>query len=209
VPVERRDNLYVLPGRRTDEPAVKYRGIFINDEAPALAGWAQDVRRHNHQFYEHVFELILRCGATTCGRRCGAARVLRRRSAQRAAGRRVRHRDRAPHHEPMMRAHVEWARYGEGRMELRDATPKSCASSGAAASNGWGSHESVVTLGMRGDGDEPMTEETSIALLERIVADQRRSSPRSPASPRSTPQVWALYKEVQDYYDRACACPTT
>ena len=34
-------------GRARDgEPAVKYRGIFLNDEAPALSGWAQrEVRR--------------------------------------------------------------------------------------------------------------------------------------------------------------------
>jgi hypothetical protein len=43
VPVERHEALYVLPGRRVDDgPAVKYRGIFLNDEAPALAGWAQE-----------------------------------------------------------------------------------------------------------------------------------------------------------------------
>jgi hypothetical protein len=30
---------------------------------------------------------------------------------------------------------------------------------------------------MRGDGDMPMTEGANIALLEKIVADQRRSSP--------------------------------
>ena len=40
VPVIQKKSVYVLPGRFSDgEPAVKYRGIFINDEAPALAGW--------------------------------------------------------------------------------------------------------------------------------------------------------------------------
>ena len=62
VPVEQRQDLYVLPGRYTQgPPAVKYRGIFINDEAPALAGWMQEkFGGHNHKFYDHVFELILR-----------------------------------------------------------------------------------------------------------------------------------------------------
>ena len=37
VPVQHKENLYVLPGTYTQgEPKVKYRGIFINDEAPAL-----------------------------------------------------------------------------------------------------------------------------------------------------------------------------
>src|SRR5690606_6611170 len=35
VPVERKANLYIKPGSYTDgEPAVQYRGIFLNDEYP-------------------------------------------------------------------------------------------------------------------------------------------------------------------------------
>ncbi|MGV3540408.1 MAG: glycosyl hydrolase 115 family protein, partial [Rufibacter sp.] len=62
VPVRKQQNLYVLPGRHTKgEPKVKYRGIFINDEAPALSNWSREVfGGFNHKFYEKVFELILR-----------------------------------------------------------------------------------------------------------------------------------------------------
>ncbi len=62
VPADYRPNLFVLPGRHTQvEPAVKYRGIFINDEAPALSGWVTEkFGGFNHTFYEKVFELILR-----------------------------------------------------------------------------------------------------------------------------------------------------
>jgi hypothetical protein len=43
------------------KPAVKYRGIFLNDEDPALSGWAKaKFGGMNHDFYEQVFELILR-----------------------------------------------------------------------------------------------------------------------------------------------------
>nr|GFD52197.1 uncharacterized protein [Tanacetum cinerariifolium] len=42
VPVVHHAALYVRPGRHLiREPAVKYRGIFINDEAPAFSGWAK------------------------------------------------------------------------------------------------------------------------------------------------------------------------
>ena len=34
--------------------------------------------------------------------------------------------------------------------------------------------ETLVTIGMRGDGDEPMSEDADIALLEKIVKDQRQ-----------------------------------
>ena len=37
------DALFVKPGRYIEgEPAVKYRGIFLNDEAPALSGWVKE-----------------------------------------------------------------------------------------------------------------------------------------------------------------------
>jgi hypothetical protein len=71
-----------------------------------------------------------------------------------------------------------------------------------------GSHESIVTVGMRGDGDKPMTEGTATALLERIVTDQRKILEEVTKKPASeTPQLWALYKEVQDYYDKGMRVP--
>ena len=43
VPVIRQNNVYIKPGVYTDgEPAVKYRGIFLNDEAPCLTGWVKN-----------------------------------------------------------------------------------------------------------------------------------------------------------------------
>jgi len=65
VPVTHRDQLFVRAGRYVQgEPAVKYRGIFINDEAPALTGWVREkFGNYNHQFYEKVFELLLRLKA--------------------------------------------------------------------------------------------------------------------------------------------------
>ena len=41
VPVRRQAELYLTAGSRRDQPEVKYRGIFINDEAPAFSGWAR------------------------------------------------------------------------------------------------------------------------------------------------------------------------
>jgi hypothetical protein len=68
--------------------------------------------------------------------------------------------------------------------------------------------EGVVTIGMRGDGDEAMSEGTAIPLLEQIVADQRTIIAETTGKPApETPQVWALYKEVQDYYDQGMRVP--
>ena len=63
-PVMHQDNLSIVKGEYTaGEPAVRYRGIFLNDEAPCLTTWVKNTYGTNygdHRFYERVFELILR-----------------------------------------------------------------------------------------------------------------------------------------------------
>lgn len=41
---------------------MKYRGIFINDEAPSLTGWVHEHfgAVYDSEFYKKVFELLLR-----------------------------------------------------------------------------------------------------------------------------------------------------
>jgi len=111
------------------------------------------------------------------------------------------------HHEPMLRAQQEWKRYGTapGIMKTNDTVLRKFWTKGI-----WnmGAHESIVTIGMRGDGDKPMTQGTAIGLLERIVGDQRKIIEEVTEKPASqTPQLWALYKEVQDYYDKGMRVP--
>jgi hypothetical protein len=209
VPVQKTPNLYVLPGRHTQgEPAVKYRGIFINDEAPALSGWAYEkFGGFNHKFYDKVFELILRMKGNYLwpamwGRAFYVDDTLNPKLADEygvVIG--------TSHHEPMMRAHDEWRRFGRGRWnyELNEETLREFWREGIKRMD---SYESIVTIGMRGDGDEPMSEETEIALLERIVKDQREIIEEVTGKPTYTiPQKWALYKEVQDYYDKGMRVP--
>ncbi len=208
VPVPRRSALYVAPGRFVDAPVVRYRGIFLNDEDPALGGWMQaKFGGPNHAFYAHVFELILRLKGNYLwpamwGRAFHDDDPLNPQLADEygvVIG--------TTHHEPMMRAHVEWERHGQG--------PWDYARNADALRGFWregiarmGGHESVVTLGMRGDGDEAMGEGTAIPLLERIVADQRGIIAEVTGRPAErTPQVWALYKEVQDYFDQGMDVP--
>lgn len=75
VPVEKHTSIYIKPGPHADGPAVRYRGIFINDEAPALSGWVHEkFGKFNAAFYEHVFELILRLKGNFLWPACGAAR---------------------------------------------------------------------------------------------------------------------------------------
>ncbi|WP_017730210.1 glycosyl hydrolase 115 family protein [Nafulsella turpanensis] len=209
VPVKQQENLYVLPGRHTiGEPAVKYRGIFINDEAPALSGWAfEKFGGFNSKFYAKVFELILRMKGNYLwpamwGRQFYVEDPLNPEMANDygvVIG--------TSHHEPMMRAHAEWEHFGEGPWNYK-TNKENLQKFWREGIERMGDNESLVTIGMRGDGDEPMTEGTEIALLERIVDDQREIIEEVTGKPAAeTPQVWALYKEVQDYYDKGMRVP--
>ncbi|MBN1894482.1 glycosyl hydrolase 115 family protein, partial [bacterium] len=209
VPVEKHRSLYVKPGRHTlGEPAVRYRGIFINDEAPVLSGWAHEkFGGFNHLFYEKVFELILRLKGNFLwpamwGRAFYADDTLNPKLADEygiVIG--------TSHHEPMMRAHDEWRRFGKGEWNY-DHNEETLRGFWEQGIRRMGSYESIVTLGMRGDGDMPMTEESNIALLERIVRDQRGILEKVTGRDHAEiPQVWALYKEVQDYYDKGMRVP--
>src|SRR5262249_51161315 len=56
VPVSHKTSLYVRVGKYVQgPPAVKYRGIFLNDEAPCLTGWVTEkFGNYNHRFYTNV-----------------------------------------------------------------------------------------------------------------------------------------------------------
>jgi len=62
VPVKKKAALFVnKPILFNDAPKVKYRGFFINDEAPAFSGWTKEkFGGVNHLVYEKIFELLLR-----------------------------------------------------------------------------------------------------------------------------------------------------
>lgn len=209
VPVSRQSNLYVLPGRHTQgTPAVKYRGIFINDEAPAMSGWTREQNGgFNSKLYSRVFELILRLkGNFLWPAMWGNAfnvddpqnPVLADEYGIVMS---------TSHHEPMQRAQQEWRRAGRGEWnyELNDSVLREFWRDGIRNK---GDKEGIVTLAMRGDGDMPMTQGANIALLERIVADQRKIIAEVTGNdPVRTPQVWALYKEVQEYYDKGMRVP--
>jgi hypothetical protein len=209
VPPAPRAQLFVRPGVHVQAgPAVKYRGIFINDEAPALTGWAQEkFGGYNSRFYAKVFELLLRLKGNYLwpamwGSAFGDDDPSNAKLADEygvVMG--------TSHHEPMLRAQQEWKRYGRG--------PWDYAANGEVLRAFWTegikrnrSYESIVTLGMRGDGDMPMSEEANVALLERIVSDQRRIlAEQQHPDLSSVPQLWALYKEVQEYYERGMRVP--
>ncbi len=210
VPVRRRPALYMPMGWvHRDAPVVRYRGIFINDEAPALSGWVQQFHGgFTHTFYARVYELLLRLRANLLWPAMWGSSFFTDdpRNAELAHERGIVMG--TSHHEPMQRAHREWGRpQPQGPWDYRRNAER-LRGFWAGGIERMQGRESMVTLGMRGDGDMPMDGHGDVALLERIVADQRTLIEQVTVQPAErTPQVWALYKEVQDYVDHGMRVP--
>ena len=212
-PVEKHTSLYIKEGEYTDgEPAVRYRGLFLNDEAPCLTTWVKNTFGTNyggHKFYEKVFELILRLKGNYLwpamwGWAFYADDPENLKTAD-AMGVMMG----TSHHEPMARNHQEYARDRKGWGAWNYATNKENLDrffrEGIERMKGT---DDIVTIGMRGDGDEAMGNSTDTKLLESIIDNQRRIIKEVTKRPaKETPQIWALYKEVQDYYDAGLRVP--
>ncbi len=205
VPAKKSDELFIGKARYvSNAPSVKYRGIFINDEAPALRNWAEEkFGGFNHKFYEKVFELILRNKGNYLWPAMWLPTAFFTDDPEN-----IRLADEygivvsTSHHEPMMRAHAEWGQFNGGAWNYKTNKEK-LQEFWRGGIERMGNNESVVTVGMRGDGDEAMSEETAVDLLQNIITDQRGIIADVTGKPaEQTPQVWAIYKEVQDYYDK-------
>ncbi len=213
VPVVHRDALYIIRGEYTDgEPTVKYRGIFLNDEAPCLTSWVKNTfgtGYGDHRFYEKVFELILRLkGNFLWPAMWGWAFYADDPENSKVAdemgiiiG--------TSHHEPMARNHQEYARHrGEWGPWNYQKNPQKLDHFFREGIERMKGTDDIVTIGMRGDGDEAMSEDADTKLLQTIVENQRKIIKQVTGKPANkTPQVWALYKEVLDYYDKGMRVP--
>ena len=209
VPVKKKNEVFIKDGTyHFGPPSVNYRGIFLNDEAPALSGWVHETfGNFNHLFYEKVFELLLRLKGNYLwpamwGNAFNNDDTLNPVMANKygiVMG--------TSHQEPMNQATEEWRHEHKGawNYQTNDSVLRAFWKQGIENMD---HRETIVTIGMRGNGDMPMTEGSNIALLEKIVADQRNIIAAVTGKPASeTPQDWALYKEVQDYYDKGMRVP--
>lgn len=209
VPVQHRDNIYVVPGIFTDgEPKVKYRGIFINDEWPSFGNWAlTSFGGINSKCYAHIFELLLRLKANFMWPAMWGSAFYDDDPQNGPLADKMGIIMSTSHHEPMCLAQQDWHRNrnGEWNYVTNGDALRFFWRTGIERAKNW---EKVVTVGMRGDGDEAMDDTGNIKLMETIVADQRKIIEEvTGKKAEETPQVWALYKEVQDYYDEGMQVP--
>jgi len=227
---EHKDALFVKPGRYSQgPPAVKYRGIFLNDEAPDLSHWITnkfglvppstnppippDVANYNHQFYTKLFELILRLKGNYLWP------AMWNNAFNEEDPENPRLADEygvvmgTSHQEPMLRAQKEW-----DRRHLKTLGTWNYAKNPDVLENFWREgirrnkdYENIITLGLRGANDTPMASggpEANMALLGKIVEAQRKIITEE-VNPDVTkvPQLWCLYKEVQGFYNAGLRVP--
>ncbi|KAL4796349.1 hypothetical protein BDV19DRAFT_398386 [Aspergillus venezuelensis] len=212
VPTSRHDEIYALPITTTHgEPSVKFRGIFINDEAPGLTGWWSKKHGVDHypldsEFYAHVFDLILRLKGNFMWPAMWALYVPRPGNIfftddpynQQLAddyGIVVS----TSHHEPMQRATNEWnsSETGEWDWTTNKENITRFMEEGVSRA---GNKESYFTLGLRGASDSELSGDDPVAILNDVIETQRDILTEYHGDVTAVNQVWTLYKEVVTYY---------
>lgn len=228
VPIEHKEALFVKPGIYTQHPSVKYRGIFINDEAPDLTNWIKEkygyakssqdppvgsnVVNYGHEFYSRIFELLLRLKANYLwpamwGNAFNEDDPENPRLADEygiVMG--------TSHQEPMIRSQQEWDRRYYKTLGHWDYTkhPDTLENFWREGVRRNENYESIITMGLRGANDSEMKGDlkSNITMVENIVSRQQKiiSEEMNPDVTK-VPQMWCLYKEIMDYYNAGMQVP--
>ena len=214
VPPKHHDKLFVRAGKFVQgPPSVKYRGIFLNDEAPALTEWVREkygevpgrpgVANYGRGFYTNLFELMLRLRANYLWP------AMWSNAFNEDDPENPRLADEygivmgTSHQEPMLRSQMEWDRsrrknYGNWDYNKPGQRPvlHEFWREGVRRNK---NYESIITMGLRAENDsgDPVGKE----MTGKIVGVQRQILAEE-VNPDVTkiPQAWCLYKEVQHYY---------
>ncbi len=201
-------------GTVSKTPSVRYRGIFLNDEWPALGTWAtKRFGGFNAKMYAHVFELILRLKGNYLWPAMwkssfslegpGLESAILADELGIVMGN--------SHHEPCMRAGEEY-----GMMRGPDS-PYGDAWNFRTNRDGilrfWedglkrnAPFENIITMGMRGEADTPImgreaTLQDNIDLLRDVLREQNRLI-REQVNPdlNKVQRLFVLFTEVEAFF---------
>lgn len=218
VPIEHRNRLFIKPGCYVEgPPAVKYRGIFINDEDWGLHQWAMrtfepEAKGIGPKTYAKVFELMLRLRLNyiwPAMHECSQEFAANPKNVELAdrygivAG--------ASHCEPMLFNNAKWDESELGKWDYTQNRDTMLAAwEGYAKARG--DKEAVWPLGIRGIHDTGMqgAQEVSarIEILEKVVEDQRKLIDQYVTRDWGpVAQAFVPYKEVLELYDAGLQVP--
>ena len=212
-PVVHHDEIYYDAGRIVQpSPKVKYRGIFINDEWPSFGTWCNNhFGGVNAKAYAHIFELLLRLKANYFWPAMWATAFNEDDPESPRLADEMGIVMGTSHHEPMMRAHKEYTSRREEVGPWDYATNKERVDKffreGMERNK---SYDNLVTIGMRGDGDVAMgsgDDTENMKTLAKVIEGQRKIIKDIYGKPDAVPQLWAIFTEVQRYYDAGFTVP--
>lgn len=196
------------------EPSVRYRGFFINDEWPCFGNWTTEhFGGFTAEMYDHIFEYLLRMKGnylwpamwTSCFLMDGPGLASMELATEYGIYIGM------SHHEPCMRSGEEFSRLkGE---DSPYGTEWSYAQNKEGLLRFWEDglkrvkgHTIFPTIGMRGERDskllgEDATIDDNVSQLKEVIRMQRKilADCINPDL-KQVPQLFAIYKEVEDYY---------
>lgn len=188
---------------------MKYGFVPVSKNPPRPPG----VANYGHEFYESVFELLLRLKANYLWPAMWNNAFSEDDSLNPKLANEYGIVMGTSHQEPMLRAQKEW-----DRRYMKTIGPWNYGKFPDTLNNFWREgiernkhYESIVTVGLRGENDTPMTfggSKEAMALLDKIV-DAQRKILTDEMNPDVTkvPQMWCPYKEVLDYYNAGFRVP--
>lgn len=220
-PAKHHDRLFVKSGKFVHgPPSVKYRGIFLNDEAPDLTGWVREkfgsvpgypgAANYGRGFYTNLFEVILRLRGNYLWPAMWSnafneddpenARLADEYGVVMGTS----------HQEPMLRSQQEWDRglgKKHGNWNYNDTNQQPVLQEfwreGVRRNKDF---ESIITMGLRAENDS--AQELGKDLTGQVIDAQRKilAEEINPDLTR-VPQLWCLYKEVMGYYNEGLRVP--
>ncbi|MBO4430348.1 MAG: glycosyl hydrolase 115 family protein [Bacteroidaceae bacterium] len=213
VPVQHQDEVNWTAGRFVQpSPKVKYRGIFINDEWPSFGDWATEhFGGINSKAYAHMFELLLRLKANYLWPAMWGSRFNEDDSESPRLADEYGIVMGTSHHEPMMRAHREYVtrkdEIGPWDYSVNKERLDKFFLEGMQRNK---AYDNLVTIGMRGDGDVAMgkgDDADNMKTLAEVIKGQRSIIKKVYGREDGVPQLWAIFTEVQRYYDAGFTVP--
>jgi hypothetical protein len=221
VPPAHHEKLFVKAGKFVQgPPSVKYRGLFLNDEAPDLSRWIQDqfgsapgfsdAANYGPAFYTNLFEVVLRLRGNYLWPAMWNNAFNEDDTNNAALADEYGIVMGTSHQEPMLRAQKEWDRklqkqYGNWNFNDTNQQPvlQQFWRAGIRRNKNF---ESIITLGLRAENDSGQP--IGMELTGQIV-DRQRKILAEEISPdlAKIPQLWCLYKEVQDFYNEGLRPP--
>jgi len=201
-------------------PSVQYRGIFLNDEDWGLQPWAAktfetELGDIGPKSYEKIFQLLLRLKANTIWPAMHpSTQAFYSVAGNQAMAQKYHIVVGTSHAEPMLRNNVgEWDQASLGDYNY--------VSNSETINEYWQArveqvkepnNQNIFTIGMRGVHDSKMqginSNEQAIALLERIIATQRKMLTSTlKRNITQIPQAFIPYKEVLNLYNVGLSVP--